>query len=310
LNEEYALAGSHQRVALNIAGTRVSVKPEQLSVIMVIRDITEQKRAEAELRQAHDRLRETQARLTQSEKLVALGQFAVGLAHEVKNPLHVISVAVDLLATSNSPNPQESAELFPTIKHAVKQADTIIRSLLEFARPASLQLKAENLNHVIEEALGFLRTPLHVNGVTVTRSFATELPAVLIDTEQMQQALVNVILNAVQAMPKGGELTVRTSVKTLTRVGHGVGRRAMDRFKLGERVLVCEVEDTGIGIPPDSLSKVFDPFFTTKSPEGGTGLGLSITRTIVEVHLGMIEIHSKEGKGTTVVMTLPLAETG
>ena len=269
------------------------------------REKQERKQAQAALRVAYDRLRETQAHLVQSEKLAALGQFAAGVAHEVKNPLHVIAVAAHLL-TANDERP--SGELLTDIQEAVKRADKIIRSLLEFSKPASLQLKPEDVNRILEESLAPLSQQLSLQRIAVRRELEEAPPLVMLDREQMQQVCANVILNAVQAMPQGGELVIRTYVKSLVQRGHGVGHRASDRFIPGQRAMVCEIEDTGIGIPAASLSQVFDPFFTTKAPAGGTGLGLSITKTIVEAHGGLIEIRSQEGDGTAVVITLPLVE--
>ena len=273
------------------------------------RDRQERKRTEAALRIAYDRLRETQAHLVQSEKLAALGQFAAGVAHEVKNPLHIIAVSAHMLSKASADS-RKAADLLTEIQGAVKRADKIIRGLLEFSKPSALQLKPDDLNRILEECLHVLNTQLGLHQVTVKRSLAASPPLLMLDEEQMRQAFTNVIMNAVEAMPQGGQVLVRTSVKELTQMGGRVGRRATDRFTPGQRIMICEVEDAGVGIPASSLTQVFDPFFTTKAPDGGTGLGLSITKTIVEAHGGTIEIRSQEGAGTTVAISLPLAELG
>lgn len=307
---EYAFHRSNRELALEIRGTRIEATPGRLSAIMVIRDVTEQQRAKEQLRSAYGRLRETQAHLVESEKLAALGQFGAGLAHEVKNPLHIISVAVDLLIMKRVTDPQKSLELFTVIKEAVGRADRIIRSLLNYAKPAAFRLAPDDLHRVIDASLDLFRQQLADQGVTVTRVLEAAPLTVRLDAEKMQQVLANLILNAIQAMPRGGRLTLRTSIRKPSEIDLQLGRQAADRFLSNDAVVVCEVEDAGIGIPAAVLPQVFDPFFTTKASTGGTGLGLSITKTIVEAHGGVIGMTSHAGKGTTVSFALPLADRG
>ncbi len=120
----------------------------------------------------------------------------------------------------------------------------------------------------------------------------------------MEQVFVNIFLNAIQAMPEGGTLTIITYAKQLTEVGHNVGSRKADDFSIGETVVMAEVEDTGTGIPKNQLSEVFDPFFTTKSTGKGTGLGLTVTKKIIDLHRGMINIGNRKEGGTRVTTML------
>jgi len=162
----------------------------------------------------------------------------------------------------------------------------------------------------MDAALGLLRNELMKKKILVHKAYAANLPRVKIDENQIKQIYINIILNAIYAMPKLGELSLFCSPKELTRKGARIGQRKTDCFKVGDVALVCEVKDTGCGISKENLKKIFDPFFTTKPPGAGTGLGMSITHTIIEQHKGFIEVESKEGKGTTVRIVFPLDQGG
>jgi Amt family ammonium transporter len=261
-----------------------------------------------ELKESSERLQATQAQLIQSEKLGVIGQLASGVAHEVKNPLQIIVQGVDYLSHElrRSSNGQHAVAIH-TIKEAIMRADKIVRELLSLSRPSTLELKPVALNRLLDAALNLVEKQLAVRNIQITKDVAPDLPSLLLDENQMKQVLINLILNAFQAMPTGGRLSLRGYTSTLTKVGDGVGRRADDLFKLGDRVVVCEIEDTGVGISAKALSKVFDPFYTTKPPGQGTGLGLTVTRTIVKHHGGSIRIESQEGRGTKAVLTFPLS---
>ena len=133
--------------------------------------------------------------------------------------------------------------------------------------------------------------------ILVVEEFEEGLPPAMLDTNKFEQVLVNLFINAIDAMPKGGRLTVRTRQERLKEVGPEVGARATDRFQVGVRVIVVEIEDTGTGIEEGSQTRLFDPFFTTKPPGKGTGLGLAVCKSIVALHGGTIGIANKEGGG-------------
>ncbi|MBI3293074.1 MAG: PAS domain S-box protein [Elusimicrobia bacterium] len=264
-----------------------------------------QKRAE-ELAHACEELKRTQALLIQAEKMAAIGQLASGTAHEVRNPLSIIKLGAEQLEriVPSQPGHQE-AEILALMKEAVTRADKIIRGMLDFSRPANLELKPAALPLVIDDALLLVGTQLATHDIRVIKEFAQDVPVVLLDENQMRQVFINLILNAFQAMPHGGQLTIRCLRTTLETVASQVGRRRSDAFQPGESVVVCEISDTGPGISEDHLTRIFDPFFTTKPPGQGTGLGLTITRVIVEQHGGLITIDSQAGRGTTVRVMLP-----
>lgn len=268
---------------------------------------TEKARA-TELAQAYQELQHAHAMLVQAEKMAAVGQLASGIAHEVKNPLGIILNGVSYLEMSlgSQNGDSQAAEVIQMIKEAVQRSDKLIRGLLDFSRPAPLELKPGQISHVITSSLELVQKQLTVKNIDVSVDIDPTLPQVLLDENQMKQVFINMILNAFQAMPNGGTLSIQASLKTLTEVGGKVGSRATDVFQRGQTVLVCEVRDTGTGIPKELLSKIFEPFFTTKPPGQGTGLGLAITVGIIERHRGAMEIQSQEGKGTTMIVMLPL----
>jgi len=273
--------------------------PAPMGTVLIARDIRDRKQASQELKRI-------QAMLVQAEKMAAVGQLASGTAHEVRNPLNVIQLGVDHLERALHLHGGQEAEVLAMIKHAIIQSNKIIRGMLDFSRPAELELKAVSLNDVISEAILLVEHQLTAHKVRIIQECSPDLPEALLDANRMKQVFVNLLLNAIQAMPDGGQLTIRAFSKRLTEPGPGIGSRGGDAFRLGERVLVCEIADTGTGIPKEHLEKIFDPFFTTKPPGEGTGLGLTITRAIVEQHGGLITFETAEGRGTTARIMLPL----
>ena len=264
-----------------------------------------EKKRVMELDKALRELAQTQAMLIQAEKLSAVGQLASGIAHEVKNPLNIILQAVNYLEAEVAGKGGRTAEILQVMREAVMTADKIIRGLLDFSKPAPLQLKPTSIGAAIDAALLLVQNQLSGKRIGLTKAIAPDAPLVLVDDNQIKQVFLNLMINAIQAMPNGGEITLRSYAKELTTPGGKVGARATDVFRVGERVVVCEVQDTGLGIPQDILPQVFNPFFTTKPPGEGVGLGLSITASIVHAHRGIIDIESEVGRGTIMRITLP-----
>ncbi len=269
-------------------------------------DIVERKRAEEELRAAYDTLRETQAQLVQSEKLSAIGQLSASIAHELKNPLAVILQGITYVQGGGWKMDASTGEALTMMKDAVTRADGIVRGLLDFARPEELKLAPCQMNAVLESSLASVRRQFSLDRITVVKRLTADPIEVLIDEGQMQQVFINLIANAIQAMPQGGQLLLQTLLQEAHMGQPGVGRRATDRFRPGDPVLVCEVRDTGTGISADKLAKIFEPFFTTKPKGQGTGLGLAIVRSLVDAHRGQITVTSQEGQGTTFTIVLPV----
>ncbi|MFA5224910.1 MAG: ATP-binding protein [Candidatus Omnitrophota bacterium] len=245
------------------------------------------KRAE-ELRIAYDELKEMQDKLTQMEKLKAIGQLASGVAHDMRNPLGIIIQGVSYLEQLIPPAEKEQLETLTMIMDSAQRADGIVASLLDFSRATKLELRPEDINSILENCLNLVKTEL--KHIKVTRQFQDGLPKIPVDKNKLMQVFINLFMNAAHAMPENGELTVRCFLKK------------------AEEVIIVEVEDTGTGISEENLKRIFAPFFTTKGPDKGTGLGLSVSQNIINLHKGLIEISSQVGKGTKVSVTLRISK--
>jgi signal transduction histidine kinase len=214
------------------------------------------------------------------------------LAHEIKNPLSTITLNVELLAEdfqqAQSPRERRALERIARVQRECQRLQNLLNDFLSFARANPVRMEACDLNGLVEELLDFYRPQAQAASVEVVRLLDPNLPAVRIDREQIRAALLNLILNAQQAMPQGGRLEVRT-------------RRA------GSSVLL-DLIDTGVGMDEKTLAQVFDTFFSTK--RGGSGLGLPTARKIVEAHGGRIAVQSEVGKGTQFTIELAAAPAG
>ncbi|MDP2831217.1 MAG: ATP-binding protein, partial [Candidatus Omnitrophota bacterium] len=269
----------------------------------------ERKKAK-ELEGAYKQLKELQDTLIQAEKLNAIGQLASGVAHEVKNPLGIIMQSVEYLEGKLLPSEKNAPEALRIIKDNIKRADNIIRVLLDFSRVSKLEKKPEDINSILENSLVLIQHRTVLENIKITRELGKGLPDILVDKSKLEQVFINIFLNALEVMPEGGSLLLRTYQAKLSKLKKGVGAREEDYFRLGENVLMVEIEDTGAGISPENLKKIFDPFFTTKDSGKGTGLGLSVTRNILIMHKGLIEIESQPGRGTKVIITLKISDGG
>ena len=221
-----------------------------------------------------------------SEKLASVGKLAAGVAHEINNPLGgILNCLYNLRKGSLSPTRQE--EYWASMEHGVRRVQKIVRQLLDFSQQHEPEFSPAEINRVVEQVLVLTTHLFAPNQIRLETELDAGLPDVMIDRHMIEQVLMNLILNAVQAMKAGGRLTIRTSVE--------------------EGICRVEVGDTGSGIPASVLPRVFDPFFTTKGEGEGTGLGLSVNLGIVERHGGKILVESEVGKGTTFTMCLPVS---
>jgi PAS domain S-box-containing protein len=297
----------------------------------ISRDITEHKKSEDELKfaylelennreellealenlkKAHEQLKAAQLQLIQAEKLQSVGRLAAGVAHEVKNPLAIITLGLDYLAADLGPNDAIAAQVISDTQAALKRADSIVHGLLNFAVPHELDLHDGQINEVVDQSLRLLKHPLALGHIVVVRKLKDNLPLLHLDHIKIQQVFINLFLNAIQAMPNGGTLTIRTDTRRLdpSEARRDAGDRSAEHFRAGELVVVTEVDDTGTGIPPDALAKVFDPFFTTKPAGQGTGLGLTVAQKIVELHGGRIDVRNRPKGGVRATITFPTKE--
>ena len=267
-------------VELSVSPLRGS-EGKELGVIGVFRDLS--------------RVRQLEERLRRSDRLAAVGELAAGLAHEIKNPLTSLLTFSRRLARAFE-DVDFRQKFQAVVPRELERINGIVEGLLELARPARLTFKPVRLPALLERTLELYGTRIEAQRVEVHRYYARDLPGIWADHEALYQALVNLVTNALDAMPSGGVLVLRMGWSEADSLGPG-------RAGGGRRVAI-EIEDSGVGIPPAVVDRVFNPFFSTK--DGGTGLGLALTHKIVDDHGGSIDVRSTPGVGTTFRLVLPV----
>lgn len=257
---------------------------------------------EEEIAESSKELERTRAHFVQWDKLASVGQLAAGVAHEINNPLGSILTYSKLLkrelnTEDNPPSPAVSQLLqyIETIGKEAYRCSHIIRSLLDFSRLEEGPFKVEpiDINVVLNEMIELLKHQAQMQHVTIIRQLEPNPPSVMGNFAQLHQAFFNVTLNAIQAMPHGGQLLI-------------VSRSTVDDITLQEKQIEVEIADTGFGIEEKNLPRLFDPFFTTKKPGEGTGLGLSVVYGVIHRHQGSITVESQKERGTKFVLRLPV----
>jgi two-component system NtrC family sensor kinase len=239
-----------------------------------------------ELKRAHEHALHT-------EKMASIGKMAAVLAHEINNPLSGILTYAKLLrkwidsADSGKSRHKDIDDSLDLIASESRRCGDLVKNLLTFSRTTPINLQPTNLNHVIDRALRLIQHQLDLAGIHVEPELDPKLPPVTCDGAQVEQVLLALMMNALDAMPQGGNLWVRT------------------KHNLQDGAIQITVRDDGCGIPPEILPRMFEPFLTTKETGRGVGLGLAISRSILERHNGNIEVQSEVGRGTTFTVTLP-----
>lgn len=228
-------------------------------------------------------IKKTEERLILTERLSSLGELTAGVAHELRNPLAGIKINTQILLRNKTLSETEK-KLLRSTEEGIEKIQKIVDDMLHFAKPKPSHFKEVDLDELIERSLEILQTKLKKSNINTFFEKGKGIPKIRVDPHQIQQVLINLILNSIQAMEHGGTLSLKTF---------------LDEDKIG-----VELKDTGIGIPRENLKKIFDPFFTTKSE--GTGLGLSISLKILEHHGATIDVTSQEGKGTTFTILFPM----
>ena len=244
-------------------------KGDAVGTIHVAKDITAEKKL--------------QEKLIQSEKMAAMGQMASGIAHEINNPLNsILGYATYLLETMDGSSGRDELN---RIAKGAERCKGIVKRFLELARETPMEMKTIDLEKVVEDVLFMCNHALSSQGIEVIKNVESDL-WIDADKGHIEEVLINIVLNACDAMPAGGRLSIEA-------------HRENSFIKVN-------ISDTGCGIPQENLQKIFDPFFTTKEPGKGTGLGLAVSHTIIKNHGGNIDCHSIVGKGTQFLITLPL----
>jgi PAS domain S-box-containing protein len=261
-----------------------------LLVLATVRDVAARKAMEVALQAKNEEVREVSQQLWQSAKLATMGELAASIAHELNNPLGTLSLGIEELLSEVPADSPAHRELKVLEQETARMA-RLVANLLQFSRPGHQQVSTFDVCAEVEKTLELSHFFLRKRAVTVARRFAPDLPMIQGDRQQLRQVFLNLIVNASDAMPQGGELTLRADTGALAD---------------GRPAVVLQFTDSGVGIPPEHLAKVMDPFFTTKEVGKGTGLGLAICRRIVQEHRGAIGVESEVGKGTTVRVTLPV----
>ena len=292
-----------------------------VGLVCISRDITDRKMAEEQLKtanselaankeellnavqnlqQAHNELRDVQLQLIEAEKMKSIGRLAAGVAHEVKNPLAILKMGIEFLSTQKNED-EHTPTILKEMADALDRADGVIRGLLDFSAPKQLEVKREDLNAIINAALKLVRGEMK-GAFEIERDLTPNLPLVKLDAGKISQVFINLFTNALHAMGEGGILSVRTYAKQLTGVGANVSDSRSESFRVGQNIVVAEIDDTGCGIPEEKLAKIFEPFFTTKPTGRGTGLGLSVVKTIIDLHGGTIDIRNLHDAGVRVTL--------
>ncbi len=255
-----------------------------------------QAKIEAEVRRKTAELERVHKSLLSSEKMASIGKLAATVAHEINNPLFGILTYARLVLREvlklDTSNRDELAEQLQTIERESKRCGDLVKNLLTFSRQAPSHREPNDINTVVGRAVTLVKHKLEMQSIELHEDLAKDLPPVDCDANQIQQVVLVLMVNAAEAMPKGGSLFVSTQLTAN-----------------GEQVALL-VRDTGTGIPADVLPRIFDPFFTTKEDQNRTGLGLAVAHSIVEQHAGEISVRSTSGQGTQFEVTLPAQPLG
>jgi PAS domain S-box-containing protein len=275
LDREFTLGNGYSRV-LSLSIMPLVRQGWITGNVIHIEDVTEKRAREARLRRA--------------ESLAALTTLTAGVAHEIKNPLGSIGIHLELMKKEMNGKEQietrKVRENLLVIKEEVDRLNRIVMDFLFTVRPMNAELSYDDLNRVVQDLLEFMRFELAEAGITLETEFMKPSPQILMDERYMKQAVLNLLKNAISAMPEGGKLKVQTEQKG-------------NEFCL-------KIRDTGVGIPEENMDKIFEPYFTTK--DFGSGLGLTLVYKIVKEHLGDIEINSKVGEGTSITLSFPIPQ--
>ncbi len=303
-NRELGVAADSAAIAIHFAGERYEIAADRRQILNLLLSTYETAvKSNEDLIKAHEALKAAQAQLIEAEKLQTVGRLAAGVAHEVRNPLAILEMGMDFL--SSQPLDETGQIIFQEMKEAVRRANGVISGLADLGSPEQLGTRPTNLHTLLDGALGALGDEMARGRVEVIRRFAPGLPEPRVDAAKIEQLFINVLTNALQAMPTGGTLRVETSLTTVAAaaVSFDPGNRGGDQLREGERVISVEIADSGTGIAPENMGKLFEPFFSTKPTGQGMGLGLTVAKKIIDVHRGQIQVRNGVAGGVCVTLT-------
>ena len=270
-----------REVPVSLSASIIREGGRETATVGTFRDLRPAERMEKKLEEAR-------VQLFNAEKMASVGKLAAGIAHEINNPLSGILIYANLVLEDLPPDDPHAEDLRSIVQETAR-CKAIVKDVLEFAREAAFEMHPTDLGQVVETGLRLLIKKAFFRNVHLFKDLDPAAPPVLGDAARLRQVVLNLVINAVEAMKGHGSLTIKTRV-------HADGQRVR-----------LEIADTGPGIPEEILPRIFDPFFTTKRVGEGTGLGLSVTYGIVKEHHGTIRVESKVGKGTTFLVDLPMA---
>ena len=279
----FPLVSMNRLIGIIFIGPKAENKKFAKQELSIISILTPQAGIALENAILYKEQRERFRRMSRADKLATIGELAAGAAHEIRNPLTAIQSSLQYLSTKIQT--EKEKKLLTNALQETGRINEILSALLSFSRPSEIKKEKNNIIEILEDSLDLISIQAKKFKITISRDYPATPILLNSDKAQLKQLFLNILLNSAQAMSLGGELKITVHPKD------------------NDKILVT-VSDTGDGIPEDKLDNIFDPFFTTK--RGGTGLGLSICYGIIESHQGEIQVKSKTGQGTTVLITLPL----
>jgi two-component system NtrC family sensor kinase len=269
------------------------IGPQSRDEIGVLQNTFKDMLVSLEERDRHRRA-EAENRLLQSEKQASIGRLAAGVAHEINNPLTGVLTFTRILLRNKDVGDKNLSYL-QKIAESTVRVKKIVKGLLDFSRQTDLDREPTEMNRLIRGVISGMENQALIKGVSIQFNSGEDLPMLTLDRNQIQSVLINLIINALDAMEQGGTIAIST----------GISLSASDTGKKGIEIAVT---DNGCGIPPEDLDRLFEPFFTTKEVGKGTGLGLAVSYGIVQRHRGTIRVQSEVGRGSTFTIWLPIEE--
>ncbi|MFQ5649884.1 MAG: ATP-binding protein [bacterium] len=293
LNEARLMTSSGEEKFIEHMAVPIKRNGEIKNILEIITDISDRKRFEEHL--------------VRTEKLSATGEMAASIAHEMRNSLTSVNLILQCLTDSVGQNEEDAKSLEIAIA-SVNRTEAIVRQLLEFAKPGEIKFEKADISSLVEQSLEFCKYQFQKKQIRLKTNLADSLPPLEADIERMREVLLNLLLNAVDAVKEKGVISIEAHVFILEKTMRDHLDPKSNRFKKGTQAVRLRVRDNGVGISREHLKRIFDPFFTTKTK--GTGLGLTMARRIIGEHGGILNVESKVGQGATFTILLPLSRTG